>query len=464
MEHMILAHLIYNEKYGRKVLPYLKDEYFYDLSDKTIFNIIETYTTKYNQFPTKETLFIELESQENLNEDSFKSIKETISDLKIDTSTNLDWLLDKTEKFCQEKSIFNAIRESIKIIDSKSELTKGAIPQLLQNALQVSFDSHIGHDFIEDADERYDEYHKKETKLDFDIEYLNLITNGGLPSKSLNLFLSTTGVGKSMTMCHMAAHNLMCHKNVLYITLEMAEERIAQRIDANLLDIPIQDMIHMSKVDYQKRVDRVKKTTKGKLIIKEYPTASAGAAHFRHLLNELRIKKNFIPHIIYIDYLNLCLSSRIKMGNGANSYTYIKSVTEEIRGLAVEQNLPIVSATQLNRGAQGSSDVGIENTSDSLGIAMTADLMLALISTEELEELGQIMVKQLKNRYGDPAKYKRFVVGVDRNKMRLYNVEQSAQEDVLDSPMFDKSKFSEEESERKKPKKKFDKSKFAGFK
>ncbi len=464
MEKTILSHLIYNEKYGRKILPYLKAEYFHDQTDKIIYDLISEYCLKYNQFPTKETLFIDLESKDDLNEQMYKTVKNTIAELEIDKTTNLDWLIDTTEKFCQEKSLFNAIRESIKIMDSKSTLSKGSIPQLLQDALQVSFDSHIGHDFIEDSEDGYDQYQKKELKIDFDIEYLNLITNGGFPVKSLNLFLSTTGVGKSMTMCHMASHNLMCNKNVLYITLEMAEEKIAQRIDANLLDVSIQDIVGMSKVDYQKRIDRVRRTTKGKLIIKEYPTASAGSAHFRHLLNELKIKRNFVPDIVYIDYLNLCVSSRIKLSGGANSYTYIKAITEEIRGLAVEHNIPIVSATQLNRGAQGSSDVGIENVSDSLGIAMGADFMAALISTEELEELGQIMVKQLKNRHGDPAKYKRFVVGVDRSKMRLYNVEQSAQDDIMDAPTFDKSKFSEEESERKKPKKKFDRSKFAGFK
>lgn len=463
MEQLILSHLIENESYGRKVLPFLKLEYFQSETDKTVFDLIDSYAKKYNQFPTKEALFIDLENKTNLNEQSFKDVRDLISRLSIDKTTNLDWLLDKTEEFCQEKALFNALRQSIKVMDKDSKTPKGTIPKLLQDALQVSFDSHVGHDFVEDASDRFDVYHKKEIKLDFDIEYLNKITGGGVPQKTLCCLIATTGGGKSLAMCHMASHNLMCNRNVLYITLEMAEERIAQRIDANLLDVGIQDLMQLSKLEYQKKMDKIKRTTKGKLIIKEYPTASAGSAHFRHLLNELKIKKNFVPDVIYIDYLNLCISSRIKPGSQVNTYSYVKAVAEELRGLAVEFKVPIWTATQANRGAFNASDVGLENTSDSIGLPMTVDLMLALIATEELDELGQIMVKQLKNRFGDPNINKRFVVGVDRSKMRLYNVENAAQDDVLDGPVFDGSKFGEEEEERKKPKKKFNKNKFKGF-
>lgn len=463
MEKTILSHLVHNEKYGRKVLPFIKSDYFQSETDKTVFDLIHSYATKYNQFPTKEALYIDLENKTSLNEQIFKEVRQIITDLKIDETTNLDWLIDKTEEFCQEKALFNALRESIKVMDKNSKVPKGSIPKLLQDALQVSFDSHVGHDFVEDASDRYDEYHKKEIKLDFDIEYLNKITGGGVPQKTLCCLIATTGGGKSLAMCHMAAHNLMCNKNVLYITLEMAEERIAQRIDANLLDVTIQDLMHLSKIEYQKKMEKIKKTTKGKIIIKEYPTASAGSAHFRHLLNELKIKKNFVPDVIYIDYLNLCISSRIKHGAQVNTYSYVKAIAEELRGLAVEFKVPIWTATQANRGAFNASDLGLENTSDSIGLPMTVDLMLALIATEELDELGQIMVKQLKNRFGDPNINKRFVIGVDRAKMRMYNVEQSAQEEILDGPVFDDSKFGEEEDERKKPKKKFNKDKFKGF-
>jgi len=463
MEKTILSHLIYNEKYGRKVLPFIKPEYFQSDTDKTVFDLIHSYATKYNQFPTKEALYIDLENKTSLNEQTFKDVRQLVSELSIDETTNLDWLVDKTEEFCQEKALFNALRESIKVMDKNSKVPKGSIPKLLQDALQVSFDSHVGHDFVEDASDRFDEYHKKEIKLDFDLEYLNKITGGGVPQKTLCCLIATTGGGKSLAMCHMAAHNLMCNKNVLYITLEMAEERIAQRIDANLLDVTIQDLMELSKIEYQKKMEKIKKTTKGKIIIKEYPTASAGSAHFRHLLNELKIKRNFVPDVIYIDYLNLCISSRIKQGSQVNTYSYVKAVAEELRGLAVEFKVPIWTATQANRGAFNASDLGLENTSDSIGLPMTVDLMLALIATEELDELGQIMVKQLKNRFGDPNINKRFVIGVDRAKMRLYNVEQSAQEEILDGPVFDDSKFGEEEDERKKPKKKFYKDKFKGF-
>lgn len=463
MEKSILSHLVYNEKYGRKVLPFLKEEYFQDHADKILFGMINDYVQKYSAFPTKEALFIELSNKDDLNEDSFKELNETIGSLEVDPTTKFDWLVDKTEKFCQDKAIFNAIRDSIQIIDGKSKLTKNAIPELLKDALGVTFNSHIGHDFIEDWNDRYDSYHKVEKRLRFDIDLLNKVTSGGVPAKTLNCILASTGVGKSLAMCHMASVNLMDQKNVLYITLEMAEERIAQRIDANLLNTPIQDIPNMSKADYDKKIDKLRKTTKGKLIVKEYPTATAGPAHFRHLLNELRIKKNFVPDVIYIDYLNLCISSRIKAGAQVNSYTYIKSIAEELRGIAVEFNMPIWTATQANRAAMNNSDIGLEHTSDSIGLPMTVDFMIALNSPPELQEMGQILVTQLKSRYGDPSYYKNFVVGVDRAKMRLYNVENSAQ-DIEDGPLMDKTAFGERDGNDAKGNKKFDSGKFSGFK
>ncbi len=461
MEQTILANLIDNEQYGRKILAFLKDEYFHDNTEKRLFGLIDSHVKKYNSFPTKEILYIDLQNIDTINQTEYDQTKSLIAQLKTDKTTDINWLIDKTEQFCQDKAVYNAIRQSIKILEDTSQLTKAAIPKILQDALQVSFDTNIGHSFLEDAEQRYDHYHLKEKRISFNLEYMNKITQGGLPPKSINLFMGSTGTGKSLVMCHMAAHNLLCNHNVLYITLEMAEERIAQRIDANLLDTPINDLLTMSKANYLKKMESIRRTTKGKLVIKEYPTASAGAAHFRHLLNELRIKKNFIPDIIYIDYLNLCVSSRIKAAAQANTYTYIKSITEELRGLAVEFNLPIVTATQTNRSAYNNSDVNIENTSDSIGIAMTCDLMVALISTEELEELGQMMFKQLKNRYNDPAMYKRFVVGIDKSKMRLFDVDNSQQEDIMDGPVMDNTQFMEEETERKK--KVFDRSKFRGF-
>lgn len=461
MEQTILSHLIENEQYGRKVIAFLREEYFHDQADKQLFALIDSHVKKYNSFPTKEILYIDLQNANSINEQQYNDIKNKIGSLSIDQTTDINWLIDKTEQFCQDKAVYNAIRQSIKIIDDNSQLTKAAIPKILQDALQVSFDTNIGHSFLDDADNRYDTYHTKEKRIDFNLEYLNKITQGGLPPKTLNCWIGSTGTGKSLVMCHMAAHNLMCNRNVLYITLEMAEERIAQRIDANLLDVTVSDLMSLSKNDYLKKMSKLKETTKGKLIIKEYPTASAGSSHFRHLLNELRIKKNFVPDIIYIDYLNLCTSARIKAGSQANTYTYVKSIAEELRGLAVEFNLPIVTATQSNRSAMNASDMGLENTSDSIGLPMTVDFMMAIISTEELEELGQLMFKQLKNRYGDPSLYKRFVVGVDKSKMRLYDVDSSQQEDIMDGPVMDNGQFMEEDTERKK--KVFDRSKFRGF-
>ena len=463
IEHTIFSNLVYNEEFARKTIPFLRDDYFNRHSDKIIFNLIDDYFKKYNSMPSLEALAIEL-SNKSVNEQTFTECKETLANFKQE-KTDIEWLIDQTEKFCQEKAVYNAIMKSIQIIDDKSgNFSKGAIPQILTDALAVSFDTHIGHDYVEDHEARFEFYHQKEVRVPFDLDYFNKITQGGLPRKTLNIALAGTGVGKSLFMCHCAAGNLKQGLNVLYITLEMAEERIAERIDANLLDITVDDLKIIPKDTYEKKMERVKRKTDGKLIIKEYPTACAGSANFRHLLNELKIKKNFVPDIIYIDYLNICMSSRIKYGANVNSYTLVKAIAEELRGLAVEFGVPIVSATQTTRGGYSNSDVGLEDTSESFGLPATADFMFALISTEELQELGQIMVKQLKNRYSDPGVNKRFVLGIDRSKMRLYDVEQSAQEDILDGPVMDHTKFGQEDYERRLPKKKFDKSDFAGFK
>ena len=466
IENAIFGNLVYNEEYARKCIPFLKEEYFSTQDQKALFRLIKGYVDKYNAFPTKEVMAIDLANTEGINEDTFKNCKELISGLTHDKSTKVDWLLDQTEKFCQDKAIYNAIMASIGILDDSSGKTsKGAIPQILTDALAVSFDTHIGHDFLEDADTRYDFYHRKEERIPFDLDFFNKITQGGLPKKTLNIALAGTGVGKSLFMCHCAAANLIKGYNVLYITLEMAEERIAERIDANLLDVTLDDLKLLPKDVYDKKIARVRGKTDHKLIVKEYPTACAGSANFRHLLNELKIKKNFMPDVIYIDYLNICMSSRIKHGANVNSYTLIKAIAEELRGLAVEFNVPIISATQTTRSGYSSSDVGLEDTSESFGLPATADFMFALIKqSEEMADLNQIMVKQLKNRYGDPNLNSRFVVGVDRGKMRLYDVEQSAQEDIMDGPVMDNTKFGNEDNERSKPKSKFDRSKFAGFK
>jgi replicative DNA helicase len=463
-EQVIFSNLINNEEYARKVIPFLKDEYFSDHNHKVVFTLIDDYVKKYNSVPSIETLLIDLSNKEGVNQDAFISSKDIIQSLQKD-NTKLDWLIDKTETFCQEKAVYNAIMKSIQIIDDKTgKLSKGSIPQVLTDALGVSFDTHIGHDFIDDAESRFEFYHTREIRIPFDLQYFNAITQGGLPKKTLNIALAGTGVGKSLFMCHCAAANMVAGQNVLYITLEMAEERIAERIDANLLDVTIDELKLIPKDAYDKKMDRLKRKVKGKLVIKEYPTACAGSANFRHLLNELKIKKNFMPDIIYIDYLNICMSSRIKNGANVNSYTLVKAIAEELRGLAVEHNVPIVSATQTTRSGYSSSDVGLEDTSESFGLPATADFMFALISTEELQDLGQIMVKQLKNRYSDPGSNRRFVVGVDRSKMRLYDVEQSAQEDIMDGPVMDNTEFGQQDYERNRKKSKFDKSKFEGFK
>jgi replicative DNA helicase len=463
IERVILSNLLHNDEYARKVIPFLKTEYFQDYSERVVFDLVDDYVKKYNSFPSIEALAIDLSNKDGLNEETFKNGKDVIASLEP-TDSKLDWLLDQTEKFCQDKALYLGIMKSIKIMDEKNgSISKGSIPQILTDALAVSFDAHIGHDFIADADERYEFYHRKEKRVPFDLDYFNVITNGGLPNKTLNIALAGTGVGKSLFMCHCAAANLSRGDNVLYITLEMAEERIAERIDANLLDIDIQTLELIPKQTYDAKMEKLKTKVTGKLIIKEYPTACAGSANFRHLLNELKIKKNFEPDIIYIDYLNICLSSRIKHGSNVNSYTLVKAIAEELRGLAVEYDVPIVSATQTTRSGYSNSDVGLEDTSESFGLPATADFMFALISSEELESLNQIMVKQLKNRYSDPGTNRRFIVGVDRSKMRLYDVEQSAQ-NITDGPVMDRTKFGEEDYERSRPATKFDRSKFDGFK
>jgi replicative DNA helicase len=424
IEKAILNHLINDEEYARKVLPFIKSEYFQDPSEKLLIDKIVEYSSEYNSIPTREALTVELDRDDKINDEQFKATTDLVSSLVLEEKTNLEWLLDSTEEFCQERAVYNAIMDSIQIIDGKdSNMGKGAIPEILTKALAVSFDAHIGHDFLEDFDDRYEFYHRKEERVPFDIELLNQITKGGLPKKSLNIILAGTGVGKSLAMCHMASANLMDGKNVLYITMEMAEEKIAERIDANLLNTSLDDLKALPKDLYTKKVERVKNKTLGKLIIKEYPTASAHVGHMRHLVNELALKRNFTPDIIYIDYLNICMSQRVKAGSNVNSYTYVKAIAEEIRGLAVEKAVPIVSATQTTRSGYTNSDPGLEDTSESFGLPATADLMLALVSTEELEDLDQIMVKQLKNRYADPGSNKRFVVGIDRAKMRLFDSE-----------------------------------------
>src|SRR5210317_2033578 len=442
-ELVILRHLLNDEDFARRILPYLKSEYFHDRLEKTVYQEIDKFINKYNSLPTKEALTLEMDSRDDLSDEEFSSSSSLISSLDGE-DVDKQWLTDTTEKWCQEKAIYNAIMNSIAILDGNDKKNdKGAIPELLSDALGVSFDPNIGHDFLDDADTRYDFYHRVEERVPFDLEYLNKITKGGLPKKSLNIILAGTGVGKSLAMCHMASANLLNGKNVLYITMEMAEERIAQRIDANLLNVTLDDLEALSKDMYDKKIERVRGKTSGKLIVKEYPTASAGSGHFRHLLNELKLKRNFVPDIIYVDYLNICISTRLKYGANVNSYSYIKAIAEELRGLAVEKNVPIVSATQTTRSGFTNSDPGLEDTSESFGLPATADFMFALVTTEEMEALDQIMVKQLKNRYNDPTLHKRFVIGVDRSKMRLYDVEQSAQEDVLDGPVMDNTSFGE---------------------
>jgi len=455
VEILILRNLLHNEEYVRKVIPFIKSEYFEDVNQKVVFEEILKFVQEYNTPATKEVLCIEVEKRQDINDTSFKEITQMISYLD-DEVAEFNWLVDTTEKWCRDRAIYLALMESIHIADGKDEKkNRDSIPTILSDALAVSFDTHIGHDYLLDYESRYESYHRKEDKIEFDLEYFNKITKGGLPNKTLNIALAGTGVGKSLFMCHVASSVLLQGRNVLYITLEMAEERIAERIDANLLNVPIQDITELPKQMFENKVTNLAKKTQGTLIIKEYPTASAHSGHFKSLLNELALKKSFHPDIIFIDYLNICASSRYRGGSNINSYTFVKSIAEELRGLAVEFNVPIVSATQTTRSGYGSSDVELTDTSESFGLPATADLMFALISTEELEGLGQILVKQLKNRYNDPTIHKRFVIGIDRAKMRLYDCEQSAQDDILDN-----GKDEEYDYEEKKPKKTFEGFKF----
>lgn len=451
IENVIFSNLVENEEYTRRVIPFLKPEYFTDNSDRLLYELINDYVQKYNRTPSKESLRIDLDSttKPGVTEDVYKNVSGTIAELAADKNSNMDWLVDQTEKFCQDKAIYIAVRAAIDIIDDAKNIGgRGAIPQLLSNALAVTFDSSIGHDYFDDSENRFKFYHEKSNRVPFDISLLNTITNGGLPNKTLTLLMAGPHVGKSLFMCHMAAANLYDGKNVLYISMEMSEEALAMRIDANLLDIPIGEMGTIPQEMFEKKMARVKGKTRGKLIIKEYPTAGAGAANFRHLLNELRIKKNFKPDIVYIDYLNICMSSRIAKGK-VNSYDYMKSVAEELRGLAIEFNIPIVSATQTNRSGFVNSDPGMEDVSESFGLAMTADAMFALIATDELKELNQILVKQLKNRIGDVNLYNKFVIGVDRPRFKLFDVEQT-KEDNDDKPVMDKTDFIKKDSNKSK--------------
>ena len=421
-ELLILTNLLCNEQYVRKVTPFLKSEYFTEFNYRIIFDELHAYINKYNSLADKNILYIELEKRTDLTDDGFQQVKGIIESI-ICEEQELPWLLDTTEKWCQERAIYLALMESIKIADGQDDKKdKGSIPHVLTEALGVSFDTHIGHDYISDSEERYETYHKEEQKIPFDLDLFNKITKGGLPNKTLNVALAGTGVGKSLFMCHVASSVLLQGKNVLYITLEMAEEKIAERIDANLLNVNIQDLKQLPKVMFDNKINNLQQKTQGKVIIKEYPTAGAHTGHFRALINDLKLKKNFTPDIIFVDYLNICASSRYRSGTNINSYTLVKSIAEELRGLAVEFNLPIVSATQTTRAGFGSSDPDLTDTSESFGLPATADLMFALISTEELEGLNQIMVKQLKNRYNDPTVYKKFCVGIDRAKMRLYDI------------------------------------------
>ena len=467
IEKLIFENVLWNDEYNRKVIPFIKAEYFAEKKDQVVFGLINEYFSKYNKFPPIEALKIDLSALKTLDTQTFKDTFAYIDSFEK-TTKDLAWLLDKTEEFCKDKALYNALMSAIRIVNEEKDnnFSKGAIPSILQDALGVSFDTSIGHDFLGDSLERFDYYQRKIKKVPFDIELLNVITDGGVTSKTLNVILAGTGVGKTIGMCHMAGYNLMQGLNVLYITLEMAEEEISRRIDANLLDIPIGDLKVIQKSIYDKKMDRLKSTVKGQLIVREFPTSCAGANNFRYLLNELKIKKNFIPDIVYVDYINLCASSRMKMGASVNSYMYVKAIAEELRGLAVEYDVPLWTATQVNRAGFTDSDFGLENTSESFGLPATADFMIAFITTDELEQLGQIMVKQLgKNRYARTDLHKRFIVGIDKMKMRLYNVEVSAQNNIVDDGgvVFDKTTFNEQEMDRSIAGRKFSKEVFEKF-
>ena len=433
IEKVILQNLANDDVFMRKVVPFLKRDYFIENTEKIVYEKIKSFIDEYNVIPTKDALVIAAQNDKTLNEDQYKEVVELIHELEP-TDHNKDWLYKETEKFCKDKAIYNAILQSISIIDGRDKArSEDGIPQLLQDALGVCFDNNVGHDYIESADKRYEFYHRVESRVPFDLDYFNKITNGGMPNKTLNVCLAGTGVGKSLFMCHVAASVLAQNKNVLYITLEMAEERIAERIDANLMNITMDQLKDLPKSIFDNRIEKIKAKTEGTLIIKEYPTTGAHTGHFKALLNELQLKRQFKPDLIVIDYLNICASSRFKGGANINSYTLIKSIAEELRGLAVEENVPILSATQTTRGGYGNTDVELTDTSESFGLPATVDFMFALISTEDMEKMNQLMVKQLKNRYNDPTLNKRFVIGVDRAKMKLYDLEQSAQKGLSDS-------------------------------
>ena len=453
IEKTILANLIHNEQYTRKVLPFIKGDYFSDRTERAVFEEIQKFVDKYNDLPNQNALEVELDSRKDLNEGDYKRVISVVKELQKDDNVIFDWLVETTEDFCKDKAVYNAIVDGINIIEGKDRNRDvGSIPSILTDALAVGFDNHVGHDYLLDAESRFQYYHTVEEKIPFDLDFFNRITKGGLPPKTLNIALAGTGVGKSLFMCHVAANCLSQGRNVLYITLEMAEERIAERIDANLMNISMEDLHDLPKQMFDNQIEKIIKSTSGKLIVKEYPTASANSAHFRGLIKELAVKKSFKPDIIFIDYLNICASSRFKGATNVNSYMYIKSVAEELRGLAVETNLPIMSATQTTRSGFVSTDIGLEDTSESFGLPATADFMFALISTEELDALNQIAVKQLKNRYNDPTMNKRFVIGIDRAKMRLFDVAPDQQnisdanqvEDSFAEPVFDRTGFGED--------------------
>ena len=448
IEKTVLANLLFNDDYYRKVYPYIKPEYFDDNNLKKIFDTYSTYVEEYRAPPSVEALKISLDKRKDLNEDSYQGVMSTVDEFHRDPDTNLDWLVSETEKFCQDKDLFNSIRQAILIMDGEDkENDKGSIPELLSKSLGISFDSSVGHDYLEDYESRYDFYHRKEERIPFDIDLLNKITKGGLPRKSMTVLLATTGGGKSLVKCHAAASALMMGKNVLYITMEMAEERISERIDANMMDVTIDEVSKMPRDVYNKRMERIKSKSTGKLVVKEYPTGSAHVGHFRHLLNELRMKQNFKPDIIMIDYLNICASARIKGAAAANSYTLVKSIAEEVRGLAMEYNCAVITSSQFNRDGYGNSDVDLTNTSESMGITHTADCILGLITSEELDGLGQLMFKQLKNRWGDLSYYRRFVVGIDRSKMQIYDLEDGAQRGISGTSAANTASFGNSKSD-----------------
>ena len=455
-EATILRNLIYNEDYSRKVIPFIQPDYFEEKIERIVFEEVTKFIVKYGSSITTEALGIEIENRTDLNEFEIKNIYEFIKSLN-DNPVDYKWLLDTTEKWCKDSAIYLALTESIHIADGKDKnKNRDAIPSILSDALAVSFDNNIGHDYFENYEQRYDYYNRKENRIPFDIEYLNKITNGGVPNKTLNVFLAGPNVGKTLMMCHIASSFLLQNKNVLYITLEMAEEEIAKRIDANILNIPINQFEELPKNIFDKKVNKILEKTKGRLIVKQYPTASAHAGHFKALINELQLKKSFRPDVIFVDYLNICASSRFKTNSNVNSYSYVKSITEEVRGMVVELDVPLFTATQTTRGGFTSSDIEMTDISESFGTAATADLLLAIISTEELDNMNQVMIKQLKNRYSDKSINKRFVVGIDRSKMRLYDVEQSAQGEILDSGQ----EYEYTDYEEKKPKKSFEGFKF----